>query len=433
MICLHLNFRPIETTNKIDEMSDHLLKLMFYSETFSEESSSLKVVDGDIKVVNRIQLNLKQQEEFSVNAYKVDNLLLQDWLQELPALKKIQLVSNGITELEANTFQSLNNLENLDFYSQTMTKLDSMVFANQSLKVLKLNQNEIVSLSSETFRGLPSLTELEMTQNQISVLPTDLFQELANLEVLNLSQNKINFSEDSGNVFKGLCKLKQLNLDGNQISLIPKAAFGGMACLDYLNLSDNKLEALGPNAFHGLSSLAQLYLADNQIGDIDDEAFLALANVSFLQLQRNKKNFVKSSAIFKNLVNLNSLDISENCIDNLPMGLFKDLVNLETLSMDRNLITVLPDRLFKSLGKLTQLDLRDNQIGTVSERPWQGLTSLETLYLQDNKISKVSDGAFQSLAKLKTLTVGFSFEGYEGTEVYYDLKHLEEFKTKHGI
>ena len=121
-----------------------------------------------ITAVHRIQLSLGQQEELKLKYLELDKLILKDWLDELPALKDIDLYDCSLTDFDPVTFSSVNNLQ-----------------------VLNLSLNQISFLPDNAFQGLYKLTYLKFYINQISAITEGAFSSLNNLRDLDLSNNQI--------------------------------------------------------------------------------------------------------------------------------------------------------------------------------------------------------------------------------------------------
>ena len=122
---------------------------------------------------------------------------------------------------------------------------------------LDLSDEEITSLKSGDFSGLPSLAELHLSENAISDISA--LRGLTGLTTLYLDDNSISNISALG----GLTKLTHLYLSNNSISNI--SALRGMTKLTDLYLSNNSISNI--SALEGLTKLARLYLEGNPISD----------------------------------------------------------------------------------------------------------------------------------------------------------------------
>uniref|UniRef100_A0A8C6M9L8 Vasorin n=1 Tax=Nothobranchius furzeri TaxID=105023 RepID=A0A8C6M9L8_NOTFU len=82
---------------------------------------------------------------------------------------------------------------------------------------------------------------------------------------------------------------------------------------------------------------------------------------------------------------------------------FKGLVELVSLDLSQNEIREVPDGVFESLSELKNLDLSGNQIAHISKDSFSGMVQLERLYLQGNHIQSIHWEAFDGLEMLLEL------------------------------
>lgn len=255
---------------------------------------------------------------------------------------------------------------------------------------LTLTINHIPNLNSTSFQGLDNLTEIDMRCNcvPIKVGPKDRMCT----ESLTIEEN----------AFASLKKLRALYLDGNQLYSIPK---GLPSDLILLSLEVNHIYYISKANLSEIGNVEILYLGQNCYYrnpcnfsyDIEDGAFLELKNLRLLSLKSNNLSFIPhnlptslkelylynnnfqevTGEDFKNLTNLEILDISGNCprCYNAPFpcnpcpqdvslqiskAAFKTLTKLKTLRMRSNSLTYVPSEWFASTTVLRVLDLSSN-------------------------------------------------------------------------
>lgn len=248
-----------------------------------------------IRPVYRTKLRLNKQKALSLAHYKN---FPQNWFIELTALKDLSLNYCALNNLESTVFEHLIHLENLDLSYNSVKNLNSKIFiTNSKLRHLNLAQNKIEKLDTEIFIGLVNLKTLDLSNNCIAEIPNQLFRDLVNLMSLHLYRNKINFNGgNSIKIFDDLKKLKLLDLSTNCITDIPNGLF------------------------QDLVSLRDLYLHKNKI------------NFRCQDSNQERTN------VFKSLNNVEVLDLSRNCITEIPSGLFQNLIGLRELNLSRNKI-----------------------------------------------------------------------------------------------
>ncbi|KAM9710105.1 toll-like receptor 7 [Menidia menidia] len=255
---------------------------------------------------------------------------------------------------------------------------------------LTLTINHIPRLNSTSFHGLENLTEIDMRCNcvPIKVGPKD-----------NMCTRSVMIEQ---NTFTTLRNLRALYLDGNQLDSIPK---GLPSNLMLLSLEVNHIYHISKANLSEIKNIQVLYLGQNCYYRnpcnvsyyIDDGAFLQLNNLTLLSLKSNNLSFIPynlptslkelylynnniqevTSEDFKNLTNLEILDISGNCPrcynapypctpcpKNAPLQIsktaFEMLTNLKTLRMHSNSLTSVPSEWFFTTKMLRVLDLSSN-------------------------------------------------------------------------
>uniref|UniRef100_A0A3Q2X546 Toll-like receptor 7 n=1 Tax=Haplochromis burtoni TaxID=8153 RepID=A0A3Q2X546_HAPBU len=255
---------------------------------------------------------------------------------------------------------------------------------------LTLTINHIPSLNSTSFYGLENLTEIDMRCNcvPIKIGPKD-----------KMCLKSVIIEE---NTFSRLSNLRALYLDGNQLYSIPK---GLPSNLILLSLEVNHIYYLSKANLSELRNVEVLYLGQNcyfrnpcnDSYDIEDDAFLQFNNLKLLSLKSNNLSFIPhqlpttlkelylynnniqevTDEDFKNLTNLEILDISGNCPrcynapfpcspcpNNAPLKIsktaFKRLTKLKTLRLHSNSLTSVPSEWFDTTTELRVLDLSSN-------------------------------------------------------------------------
>ncbi|KAM9346827.1 toll-like receptor 7 [Symphorus nematophorus] len=311
---------------------------------------------------------------------------------------------------------------------------------------LTLTINHIPKLNSTSFQGLENLTEIDMRCNcvPIKIGPKD-----------HMCTQSVTIEE---NTFTSLRNLRALYLDGNQLDSIPK---GLPSNLILLSLEVNHIFNITKANLSEIRNVQMLYLSQNcyyrnpcnNSYAIEEGAFLQLENLTLLCLKSNNLSFIPhqlptslkelylynnniqrvTDEDFKNLSNLEILDISGNCPrcynapfpcdpcpNNSPLNIsksaFKMLTKLKTLRMHSNSLTCVPSEWFASMTELRVLDLSQNflarEIGVTSFPRYLG--KLEELDLSFNYELQRYPQTLKlscSFSSLKSLKV-FRLKGY---------------------
>ncbi|XP_044591646.1 chaoptin isoform X2 [Cotesia glomerata] len=335
-------------------------------------------------------------------------------------LTEIDLGFNNITTLPSDTFDGLPNLRTLDLRGNFLTTLHPGTFALEHLETLNLQDNRLSTLRKQTFHGTSFLQELDLSRNSLSQLSTEQFRNLRNLRILNLSGNHIrSLSRD---VFEGT-RIETLDLSSNRISIVPSAAFLEVGyTLRDLNLAENLIEHLDSSAFP-VSQLINLNLADNRLTILPDNSFVALNGLLSLNLSKNyiQANFKELFHYLPDLKrlymancglkivpvlplsNLNILDLSFNAIQVLDQANVQYLTSLKELSLVNNSLNAVPD---VRLRILRHLDLSDNPIEALEKETFYGYPRLESLVLRKlRRIKFIDNDCLRYLKYLKELSI----------------------------
>lgn len=332
---------------------------------------------------------------------------------------------------------------------------------------LTLTINHILTFNSTSFLGLESLTEIDMRCNcvPIKIGPKDL----------RMCTGSVTIEEGT---FSGLRSLRALYLDGNQLPSIPKDLPSNLILL---SLEVNHIYNISKANLSKIRNIEMLYLGQNCYFRnpcnvsyaIEDGAFSQLHNLTLLSLKSNNLSFIPhqlptslkelylynnniqrvTDEDFKNLTDLEILDISGNCPrcynapfpcnpcpNNLPINISKtafiNLAKLKTLRLHSNSLTYVPPEWFSNMTELRVLDLSSNflarAIGFAAFPQFLGkLEEIDLSFnyeLQRYPYTLTLNDSFSSLKALKILRLkGYVFQELrkESIAPLKSLRHLE--------
>ncbi|XP_074550557.1 toll-like receptor 7 [Halichoeres trimaculatus] len=331
---------------------------------------------------------------------------------------------------------------------------------------LTLTINHIPSLNSTSFHGLENLTEIDMRCNcvPIKIGPKN-----------RVCTEGVTIKEGT---FTSLVNLQALYLDGNQLSSIPE---GLPSNLILLSLEVNHIVDISKANLSEIRNIRMLYLGQNcyfrnpcnKSYEIEEGAFLQIKHLTLLSLKSNnlsytphqlppslKELYLYNNNIpsftdedFKNLTDLEILDISGNCPRcynapfpckpcpndsplNISRAAFRMLTKLKTLRLHSNSLTHVPSEWFETTTELRELDLSSNFLArelAFTTFPFS-LSKLEELDLSFNyELQKYSQtlrlhSSFSSLKSLRVLRIkGFVFQQLQPDSIapLKQLEHLE--------
>ncbi|KAK9519802.1 hypothetical protein VZT92_022507 [Zoarces viviparus] len=337
-----------------------------------------------------------------------------------PKLRSVYLHNNKLTDagLPDHTFNGSYNLEILTMSSNFLRVVPRNL--PSSLYRLHLKSNKLEKIPEGAFDNLPNLRELYLQNNLLSNegMDNETFSQLSSLECLDLSNNNLSV------VPKGLPRnLVLLHLEKNSINSIPGDALTSVRNLEYLLLHNNKLRSrsIHPTAFQGLKKLHTLHMYNNLlervprglpkraktlmmlhnfITEISRNDLSLLYSLTELNLSYNKLTSPKvHREAFRKLRILETLNLSGNNLQSMPMGLPR---SLQVLEIKNNQLNSIPDGALTGMKKLQKLILSDNQLklNSAYQGAWMELSALTTLDLSGNQLSHIPSDLPESLEYL---------------------------------
>jgi len=181
--------------------------------------------------------------------------------------------------------------------------------------------------------------------------------------------------------------------------------------LDGLQMRHLELTGLGirnivVTAFEAISGhLEVLNLQDNQMERLPVGVFRTLRHLTHLQLYNNRLTQL-SGGVFDGLTQLESLLLNRNRILAVDQRTWFKMPALVTLSLEDNLL-VSGQLLFpyRSLERLEELRLDMNRLSEIDYRIFSGVPNLRRLYLRSNGLQSLPHGIFRATPLLEVLDV----------------------------
>ncbi|XP_044001600.1 toll-like receptor Tollo [Aphidius gifuensis] len=274
--------------------------------------------------------------------------------------KLLHINDNEITSIDDNAFDNLQITTLIISSTEENLTLSKDSFAGlPNLRVLKLTTNSILFTTS-VFHHLKFLKSLELSFNgfwiSFSMRSCQLLSNLTKLKSFIISHhNTIDICHETCNnnnnlnivylryaigtvrnlrplVFSCLNKLENLDISDGSLEIIATGAFIGLEKLKSLTLSSNKLTHIGRNIFEKLINLNSLILRNNKINSIDDKAFDKQI-LSTLDLSYNELKFISKYTLYG--AKCKRLDLSNNKLTSIESGAFKN-INLDSLYVGNN-------------------------------------------------------------------------------------------------
>ncbi|XP_071055000.1 toll-like receptor 3 [Onthophagus taurus] len=276
--------------------------------------------------------------------------------------------------------------------------------------------------------GNTMITELILNGNQFDIIEKDTFPKMPNINTLILEESKI--TDIKENALINFPNLKQLHLKENKMDTIPLGVsigtleildisrntkpesscfsfkFDNMTSLKILDLSYNNIIRIYNRSLHGLPNLKKLNLFQTNILLISNNSFKELRNLEYLDLGGNdfpQISWVKNT--FTGLIKLKYLSLEKCNIKFFPSNdIFENLASLQTLNLRNNFLVEIPQDFMISMSKIKVLDLANNQLQTWQERLFIN-TAVKNLIISRNPFTHLTKAMLQDIADLKVVDV----------------------------
>ncbi|XP_058122260.1 toll-like receptor 7 [Anopheles ziemanni] len=326
------------------------------------------------------------------------------------SLNELNLAHNEITEIPEKTWPTMNSLLGLDLsYNRVANNLARGSFAGLlTLQRLNLESNGISEIPRDSFADLGTMQYLYLARNNITVLPKGAFGSLPILFELQLTENGLNSVAERA--FDGLLQLLTLNMSHNELRTVPNGAFMGLVSLRRLDLSHNLLTTLD-NKTHGLLedclSLGELNISHNRISFITRKTFPSNPYIPYqlrsVDLSYNTMSFV-TGELKVGTGTVQHLNLSHNNIKEIRPGVLGNLTSLRTLDISYNELLRMDNDVFRMPVNFSELYAHHNKIWNASYEALLKLSNLTLLDLRANELTRFEPPLVRRM-KTSNLTV----------------------------
>ncbi|XP_065858780.1 LRR receptor-like serine/threonine-protein kinase ERECTA [Euphorbia lathyris] len=209
--------------------------------------------------------------------------------------------------------------------------------------------------------GFTRVTELTLDQAGYSASFSSITPfNLPFLQILDLSNNNFYGPIDSSS-FSNLTRLTRLALSGNWAAGQIPSSISSLVSLEELYLDNNILQGTIPPSFDSLISLKRLEIQSNKLfGEFPELG--SLQNLFFLDASNNAFSGLVPSSLPSSLVQISMRDNS--LTGTIPED-FKNLINLQVVDLSHNKLTGLIPSLLFTHPSLQQLTLSFNSFNSV--------------------------------------------------------------------
>lgn len=312
----------------------------------------------------------------------------------------LSLQNNRITSIPKGTFVNvtcsancINSVRYWDFTGNRISSIETGAFQNVKCYCrLRFTGNVLKHIGSHAFDDL-NVCQIELNNMELTTLVSETFRRVEISQDLSLYRNKIATFEE--NPFLSVTVGSTLGLQNNAIQAITGKLFGDSqtSSIYNLELSNNQIQSIHDDAFKGVTRISYVYLTNNKLTVFPSKP-LKNPNPSGLYLQNNQIAFIAPGGL-DTFTNLQYLDLQQNQITHLRTNLFQKQTNLQRLYLANNLISVVESGAFNNLRSITHIYLQENLIVFLPTFP--RLTSLRYLYLGNNRIANIGQDCFGEL------------------------------------
>ena len=363
-------------------------------------------------------------------------------------IKKINLLSSGVTNVTSDAFANLTYLQELDlsgnknvngfqlaksFYSIQRNRNLTLFLNHCGLTDLPMNffeglntsnitnitmrSNRMKEFHIATYYGLKTLRHLDLSVNWLKNVVSGTGGEQSGIETLSLAENEFYLFPpplcDNRSVSVSYFpNLKVLDFSNNFITVPRANDWYCLKNLETLNLSRNAVQILEDDVFSDLKALKTLELSHmlRKIDVIHRRAF-NIPNLTQLRFQNNIQVFkpgsgVKVKELFKLLPKLEILDLGRNNLGYLNgtiVHMLSPLIHLRELNLYKTKLKKIPEDLFGHFKNLTKLSLGNNNIYIIEASAFENVTKLSSLDLSKNLIHEITKYSFPD-ELMKSLT-----------------------------
>uniref|UniRef100_A0AC35TQ66 TIR domain-containing protein n=1 Tax=Rhabditophanes sp. KR3021 TaxID=114890 RepID=A0AC35TQ66_9BILA len=419
---------------------------------------------NDISLPSAFLKPASQLEKFSLTQSGISSLASQ----ELCLTDRLQILNvshNALTDPSLGTegCLSLKHLAILDMSGNLLSLLSNQDFASFfAIQQLTLSRNRIGHIDRYVFKNVPLLQHLEMHSNKIDDIP-ELPEKLLHLNVagneldklpfsignlrqiisLNMSSNSIGdgVRDRYGVSLKGQ-SIENLDISGNKFNKIPFEMFAeSFGAIQMLDLARNNIRVL--NSFGNMSRVQSIDLSQNKIEELKGNPISKLTHLEDFNLSNNTIHKIELEFFEAQANSLTSLDLTNNLLLDFPLAI-TPLSKIKQIKVGGNEISTIRPFTLSKLSLLSHLDVSGNRLSSIDSFVYSDCSKLKRLCLANNRIISIVKDAFNGNNQLTFLDlsgnhlVGFgedggAIEGIKSLKVFNFSNNLLESLNWHEV
>ena len=347
-----------------------------------------------LKYDPRANMSEMIKESFNSDSKNAKNLIKKDSRIQLKDAQ-IGLTTNKITGISKAIYR-LTKMQQFYIGNSPITagEVCSKFYDDESSEYHRFAEE----FTEEAWDKMTTLTDLELYNcPKLSRLP-DFYYNLPNVQAFNLARNKGISAAQLRDDWEQMATskigktLQILYLSHNNLEEFPASwALRNMLKLGLLDLANNNIKKV--HAFGKEVELASLYLNNNQIEEIPADLCGFSDNTESLNFSYNKLKKIPNIFDASSIHVMGSVDFSNNEITGVDnAGGYKG-INASTVSLANNKLAKFPSELISAGSPIITLDLSGNQMTSIPKGSIRGKYAylLQVLDFRFNKLTSLSD------------------------------------------
>lgn len=347
-----------------------------------------------LKYDPRANMSEMIKESFNSDSKNAKNLIKKDSRIQLKDAQ-IGLTTNKITGISKAIYR-LTKMQQFYIGNSPITagEVCSKFYDDESSEYHRFAEE----FTEEAWDKMTTLTDLELYNcPKLTRLP-DFYYNLPNVQAFNLARNKGISAAQLRDDWEQMATskigktLQILYLSHNNLVEFPASwALRNMLKLGLLDLANNNIKKV--HAFGKEVELASLYLNNNQIEEIPADLCGFSDNTESLNFSYNKLKKIPNIFDASSIHVMGSVDFSNNEISGVDnVGGYKG-INASTVSLANNKLAKFPSELISAGSPIITLDLSGNQMTSIPKGSIRGkyVYLLQVMDFRFNKLTSLSD------------------------------------------
>ena len=323
-------------------------------------------------------------------------MLVNTSFSRYPLLEELRLFGNGIVSIETATFYPLEYLALLFLGNNNFYLPNSDIFRySENVRTVTLGSGALSYFPNDTLRWMPRMRELDLLDSPLTFINItfcprdDMWVRLTGTKLYSITRDTFNIP----------CNISQLDLYNIRFNLFDPVVLMALHVFEVgIDLFDykNYTVELYKNMFTGIaqSPIQSLCVRFNSYNEfiVPMNLFAPLGDKYMSDLWLYGMSLKLQFFLFRELINLTRLTISDTAIEQIYPEYFYGLLGLRVLNLTGNFIYIFNPECSTWNLSIYDINLSRNRIYSLSNCAFRGLEYLTILDLSDNPC-----GFFQSL------------------------------------